>query len=60
MGLLCLFPEQVNTFLFKGKGFCKTKRAKISSPLSTFCGGVSRMAITKMLDIKEQKTFPGN
>ena len=57
MGLPCFFSKQVDTFLSKREGFCKTKRKKNDSPCSTICGRNIRNGDYKMLDIKEQKTL---
>ena len=57
MGLLCKLPKLVSSFLSKGKGLCKAKRTKILTLEAPFVAEISGMAITKMLDTKEQKTL---
>ena len=57
MGLLCKFPAQIYTILPKGKGSVKPKERKLVVLEAPFVEEISGMAITKMLDIKEQKTL---
>ena len=57
MGFLCKFSEQVNSFVPKEKVLVKLKEQRIITPETPFVEELSGMAITKMLDTKEQKTL---
>ena len=57
MRLLCQLSKPVNPFLSKRKGLCKTKKQKILTLEAPFIEEILGMAITKILDTKEQKTL---
>ena len=54
MGLLCKILEQVNSFLSKRESHCKVEMLTLEAP---FVEEISGMAITKMLDARDQKTL---
>ena len=57
MRFLCKLSKQVNTLLSKRESLCKPKEHRIMILEAPFMEEISGMAITKMLDAREQKTL---